>query len=335
MGDSAMAKAVVFDETGGPEVLKIVEVELGAPGPDEVLVRVEALGLNRAEALFRAGGYFYQPELPASRLGYEATGVVEAVGAEVTAFAVGDLVSTAALGHLSTHGVYGDRVLVPEANLIHRPGGSGIDAVTGVAVWLSYSTAYGALVEQGGLRPGDTVLITAASSSVGVAAIQVAGHLGAIPVAVTRTAAKREQLLKLGAAHVIALDEEDLLERVGEITAGRGAELVFDPVAGPGLATVAQAVATGGLLIVYGWLDPRPASLPVNWGLRILGYNNLEVVGDPVVRRRAQHFIDAGLRAGTLAPAVDRTFDLSEIVEAHRHLESNGQVGKVVVTVAH
>ncbi|WP_327067265.1 zinc-dependent alcohol dehydrogenase family protein [Kitasatospora sp. NBC_01250] len=328
-----MAKAVVFDEIGGPEVLKIVEVELGEPGPDEVLVRVEALGLNRAEAMFRGGTYFYQPELPGSRLGYEATGVVEAVGAAVTGFAVGDLVSTAALGNLSTHGVYGDRVLVPETNLIHRPGE--VDAVTGAAVWLSYTTAYGALVDKGGMRPGDTVLITAASSSVGVAAIQIARHLGAIPVAATRTAAKREQLLKLGAAHVIVTDEEDLLGRVGEITGGRGAELVFDPVAGPGLATIAQAVAPGGLLIVYGWLDSRPTPLPLNWGLRVLGYSNLDITGDPAARRRAWHFVDAGLRAGTLAPVVDRVFDLSEIVEAHRHLEANGQVGKVVVTVSH
>ncbi|MGF1427406.1 zinc-dependent alcohol dehydrogenase family protein [Kitasatospora sp. LaBMicrA B282] len=327
------ATAVVFDEVGGPEVLRLVDVELGEPGADQVLVRVEAIGLNRAEALFRAGTYFYQPELPGSRLGYEATGVVEAVGAEVTGFAAGDRVSTAALGHLSTHGVYGDRVLVPAANLIRRPGDA--DPVTGVAVWLSYSTAYGALVEKGGLRPGDTVLITAASSSVGVAAIQVARHLGAIPVAVTRTAAKREQLLAAGAAHVITLDEEDLLERVAELTEGRGAELVFDPVAGPGLATVAQAVANGGLLIVYGWLDPRPAPLPMNWGLRVLGYNNMEITGEPAARRRAWHFIDAGLRAGTLAPVVDRTFDLTEIAAAHRHLEANGQVGKVVVTVAH
>lgn len=286
-----MAKAVVFDETGGPEVLKIVDVELGEPGPEQVLVRVEALGLNRAEALFRAGTYFYQPELPASRLGYEATGVVEAVGEQVTEFAVGDLVSTAAQGHLSTHGAYGDRVLAPVTNLIRRPGET--DAVTGAAVWLSYSTVYGALVEKGGMRPGDTVLITAASSSVGVAAIQVARHLGAIPVAVTRTAKKREQLLKLGAAHVIVLDEEDLLARVGEITGGRGAELVFDPVVSPGLATVAQAVAPGGLLIVYGWLDQRPTPLPMNWSLRILGYSNLDVIEDLAVRRRAWHFIDS------------------------------------------
>ncbi|WP_341483752.1 zinc-binding dehydrogenase [Streptomyces endophytica] len=101
-------------------------------------------------------------------------------------------------------------------------------------------------MEEGGLRPGDTVLITAASSSVGVAAIQIARHLGAIPVAVTRSAAKRERLAQLGAAHVIALDEGGLLDQVAEVTGGRGAEIVFDPVSGPGLAEVARAVARAG-----------------------------------------------------------------------------------------
>jgi NADPH:quinone reductase-like Zn-dependent oxidoreductase len=328
-----MAHQVVFDELGGPEVLRIEEVELGEPGPGEVLLRVDALGLNRAEALFRSGGYYYRPTLPGSRIGYEAAGEVLAVGDDVTGFSVGDPVLTAGTGGMSTNGVYGDRLRLPADSLIRRPGGT--DAATGAALWLSYSTAYGALVEKGGLRPGDTVLITAASSSVGVAAIQIARHLGAIPVAVTRSAAKRERLAQLGAAHVIALDEGGLLDQVADITGGRGAEIVFDPVSGPGLAEVARAVAPGGLLIVYGWLDPRPAPLPLNWTLRILGYGNLQVTGDPEVRRRIWHFLNAGLRAGTLAPVIDRTFDFEEIVEAHRHLESNSQIGKIVVTVRH
>ncbi|WP_035848379.1 zinc-dependent alcohol dehydrogenase family protein [Kitasatospora azatica] len=328
-----MTRTVVFDETGGPEVLRIVDLELAAPGPEEVLVRVEAIGLNRAEALLRGGGYYYPAELPGSRLGYEAAGSVEAVGSAVTGFAVGDRVLRAAGGHMSTEGVYAERIVVPAATLLRLPAGT--DAVTGAALWLAYSTAYGALVEQGNLRPGDTVLITAASSSVGVAAIQIANHLGAIPIAVTRTAAKREQLLKLGAAGVVVTEEEDLLERVRAVTGGRGAEIVFDSVAGPGLATVAQAVAPGGLLIVYGWLDQQPAPLPMNWGLRIIGYANLQTTGDPAVRRRVEHFLAAGLRAGTIAPVVDRVFDFEDIVEAHRYLESNAQVGKVLVTVRH
>ncbi|MFG2792173.1 zinc-dependent alcohol dehydrogenase family protein [Streptomyces sp. NPDC048419] len=328
-----IAQQVVFDEVGGPEVLRIEKAELGEPGPGEVLVRVDALGLNRAEALFRSGGYYYQPTLPGSRLGYEAAGEVMTVGEGVTGFSVGDAVLTTSSGGMSTSGVYGDHIRLPADALLRRPGGA--DAVNAAALWLSYSTAYGALVEKGGLRPGDTVLITAASSSVGVAAIQIARHIGAIPVAVTRSAAKRERLAQLGAAHVIALDEGGLLEQVDGFTGGRGAEIVFDPVSGPGLAEVARAVAPGGLLIVYGWLDPRPAPLPLNWPLRILGYGNLQVTGDPETRRRVWHFLDAGLRAGTLAPVIDRAFDLEDIVEAHRHMESNSQTGKIVVTVRH
>ncbi|MCC9312286.1 zinc-dependent alcohol dehydrogenase family protein [Kitasatospora sp. RB6PN24] len=326
-----MAKVVLFDELGGPEVLRIAEVELGEPGPDEVVVRTEAIGLNRAEALFRAGTYYYQPTLPASRLGYEAAGVVVAVGSAVTDFAVGDPVVSTVGGHMSTDGVYGDHFLLPAASLDPRP--DGVDAVTAAAAWLSYGTAYGALVERGGMRPGDHVVITAASSSVGVAAIQIANHFGAIPIAVTRTADKRDQLLKLGAAQVIVSGEEPVAERVRELTGGAGAEFVFDPVAGPGLQELALAVAPGGLLVVYGWLDPRPAPLPMNWGLRMLGFAFGELVRTPEIRRRILHFLGAGLRAGTLAPVIDRTFDLSEIADAHRHLEANGQVGKVVVTV--
>ena len=176
-------------------------------------------------------------------------------------------------------------------------------------------------------------MITAASSSVGVAAIQIANHLGAIPIAVTRTADKREALAGLVAAHVIVSGEEKVADRVQELTGGSGADVVFDPVGGPDLPELALAVAPGGLLIVYGWLDPRPALLPVNWGLRILGYAYGEQARDPAFRRRALHFLSAGLWAGTLAPVVARTFAFEDIVDAHRYLESNSQVGKVIVTV--
>ncbi|GAA1955099.1 zinc-dependent alcohol dehydrogenase family protein [Kitasatospora viridis] len=326
-----MAKAVVFDEVGGPEVLRIVEVEVGEPGPGEVLVRISVIGLNRAEALFRAGDYYYQPQLPASRLGFEAAGEVVAVGPEVTGFAPGDRVVSTVSGHMSSTGVYGDLVLMPATALDVIPDGMSDEAAA--ASWLSYGTAYGALVEQGQLRPGDHVVITAASSSVGVAAIQVANHFGAVPIAVTRTAAKRDELIELGAAHVIVSDEEPVAERVRELTGGAGAELVFDAVAGAGLPDLATAAAAGGLLIVYGWLDRRPALLPLNWPLRVLGYAYGTLARDPAFRRRQRHFLAAGMRAGTLVPVIDRTFELAEVVDAHRHLESNDQIGKVLVRV--
>ncbi|NRQ36839.1 zinc-dependent alcohol dehydrogenase family protein [Nonomuraea sp. NN258] len=327
------ARAVLFHELGGPDVLKVEDVRLDAPGPGEVQVRIDAIGLNRAEALFRAGAYYYRPTLPGSRLGFEAAGTVEAVGPGVAGFAPGDAVSVLSDQEMSRHGVYGDRVNAPVRSLLPRP--AQVDAITGAAVWTTYLTAYGALVEVGRTNPGDSVVITAASSGTGLAAIQIADHLGATPIAVTRTAAKSARLLQAGAAHVLAADAGDLAGRVRAVTGGKGARIVFDAVGGPGLSELAETVAADGLLIVYGWLDPRPAPLPMNWPITVHGFNADLVTADPVRMGRARAFVEAGLRAGTLRPAIDRTFDLADVVEAHRHLESNTQIGKIVVTVRH
>ncbi|MGW0936298.1 zinc-dependent alcohol dehydrogenase family protein [Streptomyces sp. NPDC002666] len=330
----ATTKAVLFHTTGGPDVLTVEEVPLPAPGPGEVLIRVEALGLNRAEALFRAGTYFYRPTLPASRNGYEAAGVVETVGAGVSEPAPGDRVMVATDAELSGHGLYAERVVVPAGQVLPRP--AGVDAVNAAAAWLTYSTAYGALLEKGGLRPGDHVLVTGASSGVGTAALQVAGLIGAIPIATTRTAAKKQQLLDAGAAHVITTDDEDVVKEVQRITGGKGAEVVFDAIGGPGLATLGEAAAHDGTLIAYGWLDGRPTVLPMNWPLTVIGYNNLSLTGDPAGHRRAAHFIGSGLRSGALAPVVGATFDgLERMPDAHRLMESNSHTGKIVVTVRH
>jgi NADPH:quinone reductase-like Zn-dependent oxidoreductase len=327
---------VLFDTLGGPEVLRVEEVHVGEPGPGELRLHVDAVGLNRAEAMFRAGVYAYQASLPGARLGYEAAGTVEAVGDGVAGFAPGDPVSTVPAFLMTDYGTYGDHVIVPAAAVVHRP--EGTDAVTGAATWMAYITAYGQLVKTARIRPGDTVLITAASSSVGLAAIQIANQLGAIPIATTRTSAKKPYLDKAGAAHVIATEEDDVVTRVHALTDGRGVDLAMDAVAGPGLGALVQAVAPGGSLSVYGFLDPRPAPLPIApdfRGRNTRTYAFTEVTLDEPERRRAEHFINAGLRSGSLAPVIDRTFDLTDVVAAHRHLESNTQVGKIVLTVRH
>ncbi|WP_171075351.1 zinc-dependent alcohol dehydrogenase family protein [Nonomuraea basaltis] len=234
---------------------------------------------------------------------------------------------------MSIHGIYADRAIVAARRLISRP--DGMDAVTGAAIWVPAFTSYGALVEVGRLRPGDLVVITAASSSVGLAAIQIAAYLGATPIAVTRTGAKADRLLRAGAAQVIAADDGDVVKQVHALTGGRGARLVFDGLAGPGLPDLAQAVAPDGMLIVYGSLDGRPTPLPMWWPINVYGYAIFHLFADAERTRRAEAFIANGLRAGALAPVIDRTFDLTDIVEAHRYMESNTQVGKIVVTVQH
>ncbi|MDX3075993.1 zinc-dependent alcohol dehydrogenase family protein [Streptomyces sp. MI02-7b] len=330
-----MSLRVEFDETGGPEVLRLRDVEVGGPGPGELRIRVDAFGLNRAEAMFREGRYFYPPKFP-SGLGYEAAGVVEAVGDAVTGFAPGDAVAVVPGFLLTDYATYGAHALVPAAAAVHRAPGS--DPVTAAAVWMTYLTAYGALAEDGRTEPGDAVLITAASSGVGLAAIQTALRVGAVPIATTRSAEKKRRLLDAGAAHVIVTGTEDPAERVRQITGGRGVRTVLDSVGGPGLRDLAPLVRPGGSLLLYGALDPRPAELPTaeeRPGITSRFFTVFEVTQDADRLRRAVAFVREGLDTEALTPLVDRTFDLTEIVEAHRYMESNGQVGKIVVTVRH
>ncbi|WP_437805618.1 zinc-dependent alcohol dehydrogenase family protein [Sorangium sp. So ce1078] len=337
----AKSRVVRFYEEGGPEVLRVEDVEVGAPGPNEVRILVEAIGLNRAEAMFRGGYYYERAERRPAVIGYEAAGVVDAVGDGVVGFEPGQPVSVVPSFSMTRYGVYGEKVIVPAHALVRRPAGQ--DAVSGAATWMSGLTAYGGLVEVGGLRAGDTVLITAAASSVGLAAIQIANRLGATPIATTRTGRKRERLLAAGAAHVIATDEESVVDRVRELTGGRGADLVFDGIFGRGLSDLALAAAKEGKLIVYGLLGGHTAQgsfgadappFPVtNVSLTMRWYAMMDTALDPERLRRGKQFVLSGLRAGSLAPIVDRTFDLGEIVEAHRYLESGAQLGKVIVTV--
>lgn len=326
-----MPRVVVFDETGTPDVLHVVDEPVEEPGPDEVHVRLEAAGVNRLDQLMRSGAYPRPFRLPHARIGCEGTGIVDAVGAGVDTVAVGDPVIITAVPRMDLNGTYGEYTTVPAASLIARP--DGLDPVGAAALWVSYSTAYGASIEKAGMRPGDTVLITAASSAVGLAAVQVANQIGAVPVAVSRTGAKRDALLAAGAAAVFAADEQDVPRAVREFTGGTGVDIILDSVMGPGLADLATAARFGGTLVTVGWLDPRPASMPTNAPLTIHRYMSFEHVLDPVVVRRMAAFLGAGLRTGALRPTVDRVFALDDVVEAHRHLESGTQIGKIVLTV--
>ncbi|MER5321729.1 zinc-dependent alcohol dehydrogenase family protein [Streptosporangium roseum] len=333
-----MARTVRFHEIGGPEVMRLDDLETGEPGPGEVRIRVDAIGINRAEALFRRGQYIEPVKQLPARLGSEGAGVIEAVGPEVTGFEEGQAVSVLP-GFFSQndYGVYAERAIVPAVALLHRP--DGVDAVSGAAVWMPYLTAYGALVEVGGMRAGDVVALNAASSSVGLAAIHTANRVGATPIAITRTSDKKERLLKEGAAEVIVSDEEDVPAGLLALTGGKGVEYVFDAVAGPGVTDLARAVAPDGTLFLYGALSGQPTPYPgFDLGMPALNvrtYTVLEIAKDSQRLRRAEAFVASGLRAGAFRPVVDRLFPLEEIVQAHEHMESGTRFGKIVVTVAH
>ena len=326
-----MARAVVFDQIGGPEVLKVVDVPVTEPGPGQVRVKVEAFGVNRADQMMRSGVYAYLPQLPHARLGIEAAGLVDAVGDGVNGLTPGQEVVVTAVPRMDLDGTYAEYVNLPASTVIPRPGGQG--AVDAAATWIAYATAYGTLVEKAGMRPGDHVLITAASSAVGLAAIQVANRVGAIPVAATRGPGKKETLLKAGARHVVVTSEQDTVDTVRGLTGGAGADIILDSVAGPGLPDLAKAARYSGTVVLTGWLDTRPALLPMNWPLTVIGYANFEHTLDPAAVARIAAFLDSGLRSGALSPAVSKVFTFDEVADAHRYLESGSQLGKVVVTV--
>jgi NADPH:quinone reductase len=329
-----MSRIVRFHEFGDASVLKIEEIKEREPAANEIRMKVGALGLNRAEIMFREGKYIEQPKTLPTRLGYEAAGVVDAIGSQVTKFKVGDKVSTVPAFSMYDYGVYGETAIVPERAVAFYPEQLSIEEAA--SIWMQYLTAYGALIYYSKMAKGDFVLIPAASSSVGLAAIQLANLCGATPIATTRKSDKKKALLEAGAAHVIVTEEEDLVKRVLDITGGKGANIIFDPVAGPYVQTLAKATAQGGTIYLYGALagesTPFPLFESLRKGLRIQGYTLLEITKDPAKQDAAVKYVFDALASKKLKPKIDRVFTLDQIKEAHKHMESNTQNGKIVVT---
>jgi len=329
-----MSRTIKFAKAGGPEVLEFIEIEVPAPGPHEVRIKVKAIGINRAESMWRTDIYIEPVKFPAG-LGYEAACVVDAVGPGVAGIAVGDEVSVIPSFSMNQYFTYGEVIVAPDHAVVKHP--KSLTFAEAASVWMMFVTAYGALIEDAKVTQGDFVIIPAASSSVGLAAIQIANYAGASSIALTRSSAKRAQLLEAGAAHVIATEEEDLLKEVQRITEGRGARVVFDPIGGPNFPKLISALAFQGIAYIYGALAEGETPIPV---LKMIGkmatikaHNIWLTSGDEVRRKAAVEYVLKGLEAGALKPVIDKTFKFDDMVEVHRYLENNGQFGKIVVTV--
>lgn len=333
-------KVVRFHEIGGPDVLRVDQLPLPRPRPGEVRLRVKAIGLNRAEVMFRSGRYYLMPKLPSGN-GYEASGIVEAVGPGVDAALVGQVRSTVPAFSLDEYGVYGEAAIVPALALAAYP--PSLSFEEGTSIWMPYITAYGAIVHNGRIQKGDHVLLTAASSSVGLAALQIVKAEGGVSIAITRTADKRAALLAAGADHVIVTDaEKDVATRIMEITRGVGAKIIFGSVGGSRIREFATATAKDALVVVYGALSPEPMPFPIceTWRqaalgrpFKTMGYSLFEITSDSEKLQAAIRWVTDKLERGQLKPQIDRTFPLAEIAEAHRYMEKGEQVGKIVVTV--
>jgi NADPH2:quinone reductase len=340
------AKVIHFNRAGGSEVLRINTIQLPPLQRNEVLVRVRAVALSRLDHLWRRGLYFEEPKFPA-QIGYDAAGVVESVGSEVSTLKMGDRVSTFPAVSLLDYAAHGDKIIYPETALMVYP--ESLAPVQAAAVNTGLLTAYFALRELVDLKRHQHVVITAASSSMGVAAIQLAKALGAKSIAVTRSEAKKEVLLAAGADQVIVAGREDVQEAILELTQGLGAEVIYDAVAGPGLEELIRATKRSGQVVVYGHLGAMESATPmplcacflraikVHGGFRIFdftGHPRLGLQAKTEAVERAKQFIFDGLASKRFSAKIDRVFfGWDEYAAAHRYMETNNQIGKIAVAL--
>lgn len=327
-------RAAYFEGLGDPSILTLVERPARAPAPGEVQLRVTSAGLNRADANYRRGRYLVKSP-GASRSGFEGAGIVTAVGDGVARWRVGDRVavlpSTFDVVHEGTCAesmtVAADALVATPATVSDRDAGS---------IWMQCLTAWGALVEIADVRPDDWVVVPAASSSVGIAAIQLCRARGAKVIATTTAADKVEALRRFAPDAIIDTRAEPYVERVQALTDGRGARVVFDPIYGPIVNDHIRAACSEAIVFVYGALDPAPLTLGLGGmlrkNIRLQGYTLGPMLGDPARRARAVGAITTLIERGDFRPVVDAYFPLAEIQAAHQHLESNRQIGKIVVT---
>lgn len=324
------ARAIRIREPGGPEVLEIGEIELSEPGPSQVLVEVAAAGLNRADCLQRRGFYPAPPGVPPDVPGLEFAGVVESVGDSVSEWKSGDRVMGIVGG-----GAMATRVVTEGAELMPIPEELSLEEAA--AVPEVFLTAYDAIVLQGGLHEGQTVLVHAVASGVGTAAIQIASVLGATSVGTSRTAHKLPRCTELGLTHAVLVEEGQFADTV-LAAVPKGADVILDTVGAAYLSQNVKAIAKKGRIIVIGLLGGVKGEL----ALGALLAKRASIHGSVLRSRSAvekadltKSFTDEMLgRFGTgeLKPIIDGVLPMTDIQAAHQRMDANETFGKLVLT---
>jgi NADPH:quinone reductase-like Zn-dependent oxidoreductase len=325
-------KALLVDWVGGAPRLVMEALERREPAPGEVRYRVHAIGLNRADLAYMQGGHYTATVYP-SRICYEAAGVVDAVGEGVAGFKVGDRVSAIPFGD-HAYCVGAESAITPADYLAEWP--AGYSAAEAAATWMQYCTAYFPLKELTPVGRGDTVLVSAASSSAGLGAIQMAKLLGATVVASTRTSDKRDFLIGAGADHIVTMSAGGLAEQILACTGGAGVRVVYDAVGGRFMHEYADAVSSDAQIFIYGAVAGdstihAPILPLIRKGAVIRLYSLINLARDVAAIQRARLFISLALRAGALRPIVDRVFPFEQAAEGFEYMMSGAQRGKIVL----
>jgi NADPH2:quinone reductase len=323
-------RAVLCSEFSGPEELQIGSIEEPRPAADEVLVDVHAASVSFMDCLLVSGRYQMRPPTPFVP-GSEGAGVVAAVGANVTRFRPGDRV---ACGNWT--GGYAERMVAKEWKCIPLPPEA--DLVRAAALNHAYMTAYYALVERAGARSGETAFITGAAGGVGLAAVDLARHLGLRAIAGVSSDDKAELVRAYGAGDVVNYRRESVRDRIKALTSGEGVDICFDNVGGQIFEQMARLMKWGGRLMPIGFTSGQIPSVPMNLPL----LKNYAIVGvysgawpdkHPAEAMRANAAVGQLFGAGKISPHIDRVLPLEQFKEAMRAIADRSVKGRIVLRI--
>lgn len=327
-------KTVVIRKTGGPEVLEPADVAAPVPGPGEVLVRAEAIGVGWPDVLIRTGVYKWMPPLPTSP-GSDMAGRIAALGAGVSNLGVGQKVLVTARELSQRGGCYAEVLAVPATAPFPLPEAVDLDAA---ACLPNYQVAWAMLRDVLQSRKLRSIFIAGAAGGVGSAAVQLARHLDLMVIGSVSSAAKERFVREQGADHIVNYRSENPLSRVLELTGGRGVDLALDHVGGPGLVDCLKMLAPMGTLVSYNAVAGLPptdlfgemrALLAKSLTLRCFSMHVLD--NDPVLRRQIMTEVIELLARGAIRPAISARLPLVQAAEAHRMIERGDSLGKILL----
>jgi len=321
-------KALVCEAYGPIDTLVVKDIPSPAPGPKQVLIEVRAAGVNFPDALMVQGLYQVKPPLPFTP-GAEIAGVVKAVGAEVKQFKAGDRVIA-----LTSTGGFAEECVADAARTLPLP--DGMDFDTGAALVLTYCTSLHGLKDCGHLQPGETLVVLGAAGGVGISAIEIGKAMGARVIAAASSADKLALCRQVGADETIDYSTENLKDRINELTGGKGADVVYDPVGGAYTEPAVRALAWRGRLLIIGFAAGEIPKIPLN--LALLKERSLVGVywGDSTRHDPAGHLanlqqLQSWFAAGTIRPVISERFPLADARDAITKIANRQVKGKVVV----
>lgn len=330
-----MAKALVLHKIkpyGDFSGISLDDIPPGEPGEGEVRLRVSAFSLNYGDFELFANKYTFDLSLPA-RIGGECSGVVDAIGPGVANVKPGDKVCTLPFFY-DGYGVNGEYAIFPAEHLASYP--ENISAEEACCIWVAYLTAYIAFVEVAKVAADDYVLITAASSSAGMAAMEFCRMVGAKTIGTSRTSDKRQYLLDSGFDFVIAQNEDQMSASIMQYSGGQGARIIYDPIGGKIMQDYADGFAHGAIILLYGGMDQGPTILPeiemTQKSAWLHAFSTFNYIGDKDLLNRGVEYVLNAVRGGQLKPSVGAVYPLSDYLKAFRdQFDAKSRRGKIVI----